>query len=57
MISKHDLQSVIGKYHLNGLVESVKWTIEDNALNIDFQSPNKDMIGHVNHTNFPAGKW
>ena len=53
MISKHDLQSVIGKYHLNGLVESVKWTIEDNALNIDFQSPNKDMIGHVNHTNFP----
>ena len=53
MISKHDLQSVIGKYHLNGLVESVKWTIEDNALDIDFQSPNKDMIGHVNHTNFP----
>jgi len=53
MISKQDLQSVIGKYHLNGLVESVKWTIEDNALNIDFQSPNKDMIGRVNHTNFP----
>jgi hypothetical protein len=52
-ISKHDLQSVIGKYHLNGLVESVKWTIEDNALNIDFQSPNKDMIGRVNHANFP----
>lgn len=53
MISKQDLQSVIGKYHLNGLVESVKWTIKDNALNIDFQSPNKDMIGRVNHTNFP----
>ena len=53
MISKQDLQSVIGKYHLNGLVESVKWTIEDNALNIDFQSPNKDMIGRVNHANFP----
>jgi len=53
MINKHDLQSVIGKYYLNGLVESVKWTIEDNALSIDFQSPNKDMIGRVNHTNFP----
>ena len=53
MISKHDLQSVIGKYHLNGLVESVKWTIENNALNVDFQSPNKDMIGRVNHANFP----
>ena len=53
MISKQDLQSVIGKYHLNGLVESVKWTIDDNALNIDFQSPNKDMVGRVNHANFP----
>ena len=53
MINKHDLQSVIGKYHLNGLVESVKWTIENNALNIDFQSPNKDMIGRVNHADFP----
>jgi len=53
MISKSDLQAVIGKYHLNGLVESVKWTIEDNALNIDFQSPNKDMIGRVNHADFP----
>ena len=53
MINKHDLQSVIGKYYLNGLVESVKWTIEDNALEVNFQSPNKDMIGRVNHTNFP----
>ena len=53
MISKQELQSVIGKYHLNGLVESVKWAIEDNALEIDFQSPNKDMIGRVNHANFP----
>ncbi len=53
MINKQELQSVIGKYHLNGLVESVKWTIEDNALEIDFQSPNKDMIGRVNHASFP----
>tara|TARA_R110000796_G_scaffold37685_1_gene94933 strand:- start:1948 stop:2688 length:741 start_codon:yes stop_codon:yes gene_type:complete len=53
MINKHDFQSVIGKYHLNGLVESVKWTIENNALEIDFQSPHKDMIGRVNHADFP----
>ena len=53
MINKHDFQSVIGKYYLGGLVESVKWTTEDNALTIDFQSPNKDMIGCVKHTNFP----
>jgi len=53
MINKITLQSVIGKYYLNGLVESVKWTTENNALEIDFQSPNKDMIGRVKHTNFP----
>ena len=53
MINKHDFQSVIGKYYLGGLVESVKWTTEDNALTIDFQSPNRDMIGRVQHTNFP----
>jgi len=53
MINKNELQSTISKYYLNGLVESVKWTIEDNALEIDFQSPNKDMIGRVIHTNFP----
>ena len=53
MINKNELQSTISKYYLNGLVESVKWTIEDNALEIDFQSPNKDMIGRVKHTNFP----
>ena len=53
MINKNELQSTISKYYLNGLVESVKWTIEDNTLEIDFQSPNKDMIGRVIHTNFP----
>ena len=53
MINKNELQSTISKYYLNGLVESVKWTIEDNALEINFQSPNKDMIGRVIHTNFP----
>jgi hypothetical protein len=32
MINKNELQSTISKYYLNGLVESVKWTTEDNAL-------------------------
>ena len=53
MINKNELQSTIGKYHLNGLIEPVKWSIADNALTIDFQSPYKDMIGRVNHTSFP----
>lgn len=53
MINKLELQSVINKYYLNGLVESVKWVTEDNALQVDFQSPNKDMIGCVKSTDFP----
>jgi hypothetical protein len=53
MINKLELQSAINKYYLNGLVESVKWVTEDNALQVDFQSPNKDMIGCVKHADFP----
>lgn len=53
MINKGTLQSIIGKYYLNGLIESVKWTTEDKALNINFQSPNKEMIGCVKSTDFP----
>jgi hypothetical protein len=53
MINKNELQSTISKYYLNGLVESVKWTVENNALEVNFQSSNKDMIGRVTHTNFP----
>lgn len=53
MINKLELQSVINKYFLNGMVESVKWATVNNELTIDFQSPNKDMIGYVKHANFP----
>lgn len=53
MINKGKLQSVISKYYLNGLIESVKWETEDNTLEVNFQSPNKDMIGCVKSRNFP----
>jgi hypothetical protein len=53
MINKGKLQSIISKYYLNGLNESVKWDTEDNQLQIDFQSPNRDMIGRVISRNFP----
>ena len=53
MINKGKLQSIISKYYLNGLNESVKWETEDNRLEINFQSPNKDMIGRVISRNFP----
>jgi len=52
MINKIQLQSVISKYYLSGLVESVKWKVENNTLSIDFMSPNRDMIGKVEFDKF-----
>lgn len=53
MINKLLLQSIISKYYLNGLIESVKWDITDNELNVSFVSPTKDMVGKLSHTQFP----
>lgn len=54
MISKLELQSVIEKYHLNGLVESVKWVVDkNNQLTINFTAPTRELIGTVTHNNFP----
>ena len=52
MINKVELQSVINKYYLNGLIESVKWDIKDNNLNIKFTAPTREMIGEISHDDF-----
>jgi hypothetical protein len=52
MISKLELQAVINKYYLNGLIEAVKWEIKDNKLSVKFTSPTKEMVGEVIHENF-----
>jgi hypothetical protein len=52
MISKFELQSIINKYYLNGLVEAVKWDIKDNNLNIKFTAPSREMIGEIEYDNF-----
>ena len=46
MISKNTIQSIISKYYL-GVNESVKWSIANNVLEIDFMTPSKDVIGNV----------
>lgn len=51
MISKFDLQSVINKYYLNGLIEAVKWEIKDNKLNIKYTSPTREMLGELTYDN------
>lgn len=52
MINKVELQSIISKYYLNGLVEAVKWDVKDNKINIKFTSPTKEMIGEINCDKF-----
>ena len=53
-MTKLELQSIIEKYHLDGLVENVKWVISANkTLSIDFMSPTREMIGNVIASDFP----
>ena len=53
-MTKLELQSIIEKYHLDGLVENVKWVInKDKTLSIDFMSPSREMIGNVIASDFP----
>ena len=51
-MNKQLFQSIISKYYLNGLVESVKWFISNNTLSIKFMSPNQDMLGEIKVNNF-----
>ena len=52
LISKFELQAVINKYYIGGLIEAVKWEIKDKQLNIKFTAPTKEMLGEVTHTKF-----
>jgi len=52
MISKTFLQSIISKYYMEGLIESVKWIVNDNNLYINCVSPNKNLVGNIHVKNF-----
>jgi hypothetical protein len=47
MINKLELVANIEKYYLNGTIESVKWNVSNNKLNVTFVSPNQDLVGTV----------
>jgi len=53
MIEKLNLVSLISKYHLNGVVEAVRWDVKDNVLKVNFSSPAKDLLGKIEYKNFP----
>jgi len=46
------LDKIISKYYLSGLIESVKWTVENKQLTIKFVSPNKDLTGIISTSDF-----
>jgi hypothetical protein len=52
LINKFELQAVINKYYIGGLIEAVKWEIKDKQLSIKFTAPTKEMLGEVTHTKF-----
>ena len=54
MINKSKLQSIISKYYLNGLVQSVRWETKENKLSISFTSENKDIAGDLMFENSPV---
>ena len=53
MINKSKLQSIIAKYYLNGLVQSVRWLTKENKLSISFTSANGDLAGDLTCNTFP----
>ena len=55
MLNKLLLSSIISKYHLGGTIESVAWKIKNQQLEINFISPNKNLVGNINVSNFPLG--
>ena len=52
MVSKTELQAIISKYNLGGMIDAVKWSTQDKQLTIKFNAPTRDMIGEVTHTSF-----
>lgn len=53
IINKNKIQSIISKYYLNGIVESVCWSVnKDKQLTIKFMHPSGEMIGGVIYNDF-----
>ncbi len=53
MINKSLFQSVISKYYLKGQIETIKFTVSNNILNLKFQLSTGEMLGEVECKNFP----
>ena len=53
MINKLQLQSIISKYHLGGLIESVKWVVEKNNLSIRTKTNNDNLVCELECDDFP----
>lgn len=56
MVKKDYIQNIIGKYNLEGLVDVVKWVINDKVITIQFISNNKDLVGCIKGSDFDVKK-
>lgn len=51
-MEKTNINRFIQKYHLAGLVESVKWEVNDKTLSTSFISDDKSVLGNVTYSDF-----
>jgi len=52
-MKKDKLSNIIKKYHLNGTIDSVKWTVgDDKAVDINFVTSDRTLVGSLRATNF-----
>lgn len=51
-MEKQKLNKFISKYSLGGLIESVKWELNNNILSTSFISDNKSVLGTVSMSGF-----
>jgi len=54
-MEKNKLTKFISKYHLNGLIESVKWESESKVIKTSFISDDKSVLGSVSMKEFDEG--
>ncbi len=52
-MNKSTFTSLVNKYYLKGEIQTVKFSISSNELNIKFQTPTKEMLGDLTFQNFP----
>jgi hypothetical protein len=59
MLDKRILNGFIDRYHLNGVIEKVKWVSDGNSLKARFINDSQNLVGEIelNGFKFPEGEF